>query len=1160
MANTERQNRLLLAEDWKRIYQSFKYADFQSYDFDNLRRTMINYIRQNYPEDFNDYIESSEYLALIDLIAFLGQNLAFRTDLNARENFIETAERRESVLRLARLLSYNPKRNIPANGLLKLESISTTEDIIDSNGVNLANQTVIWNDSTNSNWFEQFVKILNAGLPVNNTFGRPIKKSNIQGVNTEQYRFNGANQNLAVYNFSKSIDSVSTAFEVVSTNFDNSNIFEEDPYPGNQLAFLYRDDGRGSGSNNTGFFFHFRQGTIQSNTFEVNSAAPNTVVNIDTNNINNSDLWLYKLDSNNFETELWTKVDSVEGNNIIYNSINRNIRNIYSVLSRINDKISLIFSDGTFGELPKGKFKIYYRTSANRSYKITPENLFGINVQIPYISRNGKRETINLILELKETVENASTSEDNNSIKANAPATYYTQNRLITGEDYNVGTLGISQEIVKAKAVNRTSSGISRNFDLRDATGKYSNTLIFGNDGILYREQIEDIQSFEFNSKNDIQSVIRNTVEPIIKDDRTKNFYYDQFPRNEEIVNLGISWNQTTVDTNRTTGYFVDENDLPVTIGSFTQSILKFIEPGSFLKFKAPEGFHFMPDGTLMSGPATHLGSKNYLWTKVISVDDQGTVVDIDTGLGPVVLNDIIPQRSILEEIIPVFNNQISSDVTRQVIDQIFSFKTFGLRYDFNQRQWRVILNNNLNTVSNFSLGKQGDNSNQQLDSSWILLFETDGEVYTIKSRGLRYIFESNDQARFFFDSKDKIYNSKTGKIVNDTVKILSNNNKPNSLDSFTVDWIWQISKEFKNQAGYIDSKKIEVTFFDSDTDGVVDDPDLFKQIVDSENLPQTDRYIFQKKSFLNKTEVYNYVNAEQENIVPILTESNAQPFTNYSNGTVFYIIDRDIFKKLDLPNQKLNLVTDYKAFLGRELLKFEYSHAADENARIDPSSSNLIDVYLLTRQYDIAFRNYLQNRIDQKPLPPSNDQLFLSYGGEVNKIKSISDDLVYHPVKYKPLFGSKSNLDLQAVFKVVKNPERVVNDNDIKSRIINAINQYFSLDNWDFGETFYFSELAAYLINSLAPDIVSIVLVPRDANQSFGSLYEIKSENDEIFVSSAVVSDVEIIDSITASRLRASGAIVTETSDPNTGIQSSDSDTNIIITNTESLGGGYNQ
>ena len=88
MSTTDRQNRLLLAEDWKRVYQSFRNADFQSYDFDNLRRTMISYLRENYPEDFNDYVESSEYLALIDLIAFLGQNISFRIDLNAEKNGI----------------------------------------------------------------------------------------------------------------------------------------------------------------------------------------------------------------------------------------------------------------------------------------------------------------------------------------------------------------------------------------------------------------------------------------------------------------------------------------------------------------------------------------------------------------------------------------------------------------------------------------------------------------------------------------------------------------------------------------------------------------------------------------------------------------------------------------------------------------------------------------------------------------------------------------------------------------------------------------------------------------------------------------------------------------------------------------------------------------
>ena len=122
MSQIVRQNNLFAAEDWKTIYRSFSQANFTAYDYDSIRSTMLNYISVNYPEDFNDYIESSEYLALVDLIAFLGQNISFRTDLNARENYIELAERRESVLRLARLISYNPKRNVPANGLLKLES------------------------------------------------------------------------------------------------------------------------------------------------------------------------------------------------------------------------------------------------------------------------------------------------------------------------------------------------------------------------------------------------------------------------------------------------------------------------------------------------------------------------------------------------------------------------------------------------------------------------------------------------------------------------------------------------------------------------------------------------------------------------------------------------------------------------------------------------------------------------------------------------------------------------------------------------------------------------------------------------------------------------------------------------------------------------------
>ena len=103
MARTTRQTVVFGVEDWKRIYQTYREADFQSYDFEALRKSFVDYLRQYYPESFNDYIESSEFIAMLDVIAFMGQAMAFRNDLNTRENYIDTAERRDSVVRLANL-------------------------------------------------------------------------------------------------------------------------------------------------------------------------------------------------------------------------------------------------------------------------------------------------------------------------------------------------------------------------------------------------------------------------------------------------------------------------------------------------------------------------------------------------------------------------------------------------------------------------------------------------------------------------------------------------------------------------------------------------------------------------------------------------------------------------------------------------------------------------------------------------------------------------------------------------------------------------------------------------------------------------------------------------------------------------------------------------
>ena len=149
MATNTRQSNIFAAEDWKKIYTTFSNADFQSYDFETLRKVMVDYIKTYYSEDFNDFIESSEYVALLDLIAFMGQSVAFRTDLNARENFLDTSERRDSVLKLVKQLNYVPNRNVAASGLLKIISINTSENIFDINGANLSRVAVNWNDPNN---------------------------------------------------------------------------------------------------------------------------------------------------------------------------------------------------------------------------------------------------------------------------------------------------------------------------------------------------------------------------------------------------------------------------------------------------------------------------------------------------------------------------------------------------------------------------------------------------------------------------------------------------------------------------------------------------------------------------------------------------------------------------------------------------------------------------------------------------------------------------------------------------------------------------------------------------------------------------------------------------------------------------------------------------
>lgn len=1230
-------NKLLGREDWKKVYQSFKNADFKSYDFETLRRTMIKYLQENFPESFNDFIDSSEYIALIDIIAYLGQNLSFRVDLNARENFLETAQRRDSILRLAQLVSYNPRRNVPASGLLKVTSVSTTDNVYDSDGQNLSNTTIGWNDITNPNWYHQFITIMNSAMTA--SFGIPSGRNVVDGILTEQYRINSSNIDVPIFTYSRTINGTAMNFEIVPSTFsDKDSIYEDSPSPGNYFSLVYRNDNQGSGSPNSGFFTLFKQGTLSVANFSLDTPVPNEIVGVNTPDINNSDVWLWQLDNEGNFSTLWTQVPSLIGNNVIYNSLNKSIRTIYGVTSRDEDQIDLNFADGVFGDLPKGQFRIFYRQSNGQTYIIKPEQMSGIVISIPYLNSIGQSHVLNLTLSLQYTVSNAAGPESNASIQLRAPQTYYTQNRMITGEDYNILPLNAGPDILKIKSINRLSSGISRYFELSDSTGRYSRINIFANDGILYKETSTETYEFEFQNRNQVLGFLKNKVSSIVSSPQLRNFYFNNFPV-FDLSSQNLRWNVVNSFPRESRGYFSNSFGR-FSVGSSAEGNLQYVVPGSLVKFTAPAGQYFdeknnlqnietedsyrfdlvyfvnKSKGTynyreyyvktldilpLYTGNSSYsvssgyrfalyrdpdyeglkywvdyalensktignidfrtvffnstkgldtqrmltslknylgvkqinqsyipisgeleipLGGKTYIWVSVKKIIGNGSEI-LEDGTGPVILSSKIPENSIVSQVIPKFPYILSFGIENEIANIMTTQKNFGLTIDNITRSWDIIENSNLNLKESFNLLGQNDRQDLNLDSSWLIAFVWTGQKYKILNRKTEYYFESEKETTFYFDETYINYDFITNSVVKNRIDVLSINPDAFEVSFLSKDFSFQIDSNVIETDGYVNPRKIKVSPFDySNNLGNIVDPLAFDNVVGNNYV------VFKKDS---SGERY-YLSTISE-VLPNESQFKSYKFNvegtgkQVNDGDLFYFSEQDFVKSYSTSSNSLIYKEDYFGRRGRSGLKFHYVHNSSETKRFDPAKMNIIDIYILTSSYDTEFRSYISGNISSPPTVPTSLSLETNYGSSLENVKAISDELIFHHVKYKILFGSKSDINLRAKFKAVKNSSKTISDNDLKTRILSAINQFFSLENWDFGQSFYFSELSTYVMNVLSPDITNFIILPL-GNSNFGSYYEISSLSNEIFISGAETTDIEIIDAVTASQLKTSSII----------------------------------
>jgi hypothetical protein len=1125
MATSSRQSAIFGVNDWKAIYQTFREADFKSYDYETLRKSFIDYLRVYYPETFNDFIESSEFIALLDIIAFMGQGLAFRNDLNARENFIDTAERRDSVIKLANLVSYNAKRNLTAQGYIKVTSIQTTEDITDINGFNLSNVPVLWNDPANSNWLNQYNTIVNATLINTQRVGRPGNSAQLLGIKTDEYTINIPGGNLPVVPFSSVVDNQTMNFELVSvTSLDEDYVYEIPPAPTGKMNMVYRNDRLGYGSPNTGFFFYFKQGRLQNYDFNLQQQISNQVVDIsDIQGVNNTDTWLFQLSTDNTSIvtrTLWKEVENVYAD--AYLQTETSAKKIFSVVSRYNDQVSYSFGDGVFSEIPVGTFRSYVRAGNALTYTIDPTEMQGLSVTINYISRAGRTEALTLGLELQLPVSNAQARETLANIKQRAPARYYTQNRMVNGEDYNNFPYTLYNSIIKSKAINRSSIGVSKNLDLLDPTGKYSSTNSFANDGAIYQNSNNGNLGLTISTTGDIITFLTTTLAAELVDNRARQYYLQNFTRYNVNSTTGdgtVYWKESTVDANSVTGYFYNlsgSDEVAIPIGTYSTYSMKYATKGAMLKLTAPAGYYFDSNNRLVAGIA---GSSNptYIWTTVLNVIGDGYnngEGQFSNGTGPVTLNAYVPEGVIVTQIIPAFDNSLPALVIQECITRM------ELNQDFS-----LVFNNSL-------LVSQDRWSVEAYDATnWFVNFNSLGNnVYQIAYRSLQYYFGSVADTRFNFETGKLVYDPFTGKVLQDYVKVLATNTQYNSNYPLSKPVQISILGQTVESDGYINDFEVEVASIDVNDRTIINDPDFFTTITgyqpNSSNIGiytffelVEDAISLSRYQIIPSTSV-NYVYATKTQIEVVKYEyPEGQLFYAYSENKFYTSIQDDT---VNTPFYVLVEQPQYSIQYGRQGLQFQYRHNSNNTTRIDPATTNIIDLYLVTQSYYTQYQNWIQDTTGtiSEPNKPTINELNQSYG-KLQDYKMLSDSLIPNSVIFKPLFGAKAAPALRATVKVVKAANTNASNSEIRSAVLSSMNSYFNINNWNFGDTFYFSELSAYLHDQLGEIISSVVLVPNNPTQSFGDLYEIKCAPYEIFQNAATASDVQVIAALTPAELQ---------------------------------------
>lgn len=108
--------------------------NYTNQDFWSMKARLIDYIKEKFGEDFNDFIESDLAIMLVENWAFIADTLSFKMDQIANEIFIDTVTETDNAFRLAMLVGYKPQPPIGATAMwsASISNVLETDLVIET--------------------------------------------------------------------------------------------------------------------------------------------------------------------------------------------------------------------------------------------------------------------------------------------------------------------------------------------------------------------------------------------------------------------------------------------------------------------------------------------------------------------------------------------------------------------------------------------------------------------------------------------------------------------------------------------------------------------------------------------------------------------------------------------------------------------------------------------------------------------------------------------------------------------------------------------------------------------------------------------------------------------------------------------------------------------